>query len=362
MQYRLLRKIHFYTALVLAIPLTVLSITGTLLVYGPEIQRMLSPDAWMVKPVGEMLPLEEVLHNVEMQRPDLRVWSFSVTQEPDIPHSAWLAAGAGQINVDPYTGEILLHYKQGDTFESWVIALHRRWLTSGDTAYWVRHGVSAVALLLICELIFGFWLWLKPAKPFKRLKVKSSYRIQLKILRIHQFTGVITGLFLLTIAFTGLAMYWTPPAKYIVGALMPGDIEQPTPPKVETLPKLSASITDALELAQKVMPEGKLRHMRPPESANGIAMFTFFGEGDTVPTQVWVGDHPPRVLYHHDGRQANAATWLWHLKYYIHIGDFAGPLVRALWVLIALMPTAFVFTGIWMHLRRKNLRDTCKKR
>ncbi|MEX0759391.1 MAG: PepSY domain-containing protein [Tistlia sp.] len=41
-------------------------------------------------------------------------------------------------------------------------------------------------------------------------------------------------------------------------------------------------------------------------------------------------------------------------RYPIHIGDFAGPVVRALWVIVALLPAAFVVSGLWLHLDRRS--------
>lgn len=59
------------------------------------------------------------------------------------------------------------------------------------------------------------------------------------------------------------------------------------------------------------------------------------------------------MLFVHDGREITAATWIWHMRYMLHVSDFAGPLVRALWVLVALAPAGFVISGLWLHLGRQ---------
>src|SRR3546814_17896844 len=41
------------------------------------------------------------------------------------------------------------------------------------------------------------------------------------------------------------------------------------------------------------------------------------------------------------------------MRYPLHVGEFAGPLVRALWVAVALMPAAFVITGLWLYGNRR---------
>lgn len=46
MRYRLLRRLHLAVSLAVAVPLLVLSLTGALLIYAPEIQRLVSPTGW----------------------------------------------------------------------------------------------------------------------------------------------------------------------------------------------------------------------------------------------------------------------------------------------------------------------------
>ena len=46
------------------------------------------------------------------------------------------------------------------------------------------------------------------------------------------------------------------------------------------------------------------------------------------------------------------------VSYRLHMGDFAGDgvvggLVRVLWVALALMPAAFVISGLWLWMKRR---------
>ena len=43
----------------------------------------------------------------------------------------------------------------------------------------------------------------------------------------------------------------------------------------------------------------------------------------------------------------------WHFRYWLHIGDFAGLPVRILWVVVALMPLAFIASGLWLWRDRR---------
>jgi uncharacterized iron-regulated membrane protein len=353
MPYRSLRKLHLIVSLLVAGPLLVLSLTGALLVYAPEIQRLVSPAGWSVPvPSAAALPPIRVLDRITEQRPDLSVWALSLAKSDGDPHTVWLSGGAGVLNINPSTGEILAHFKPKDTFQGWMTALHRRWLAEGETARWIRNGLSGIALLLIVQIGLGLWLWLKPPSPLRRLAVPVGHGTRLAVLRGHQLSGVVTALLLVVVAFTGLAMYWTEPARALIEWVTLSRVERPEPAPFEGLRPI-ADLNEALSLAMAEAPEAELHTIRPPDTPGAPLIATLFAPDQTAPTRIWVGDDPARVLFVHDGREITAATWIWHMRYMLHVGDFAGPLVRALWVLVALAPAGFVISGLWLYLGRR---------
>lgn len=353
MLYRWLRRIHLALFLVSALPLLLLSLTGALLVYGHELQEALEPEIWVVEPRGAPLPVRSLLARVAEQRPDLRVWSVAMAAEPDRAWRLWLSGGQGAANVDPYDGRVLAHYHPSRNAQGIVTALHRRWLVDDKAVGpWVRHAVSAVALALMLQVLVGVGIWLTPPRRLARLKVDLGKRPRMVVIRLHQLSGVVTALLLLTVAFTGLAMYWHAPAKAVVEAATGSRVEeQPELPKAGL-----AAIADldvAVGLGQAAFPEARLRHLRVPARAGDVAVLHLEGLGIGPPSRVWVGDDPPRVLALQDGAAATAATWIWQMRYPLHVGAFAGPVVRALWVPVALMPAAFVVTGLWLYGNRR---------
>lgn len=354
MRYRTLRRLHLWGSLLAAVPLVVLSLTGAMLVYAPELQRALDGETRSTGPVGASLSPTVIVDRVAQQRPDLDIWSISLTGED--AWTAWLSGGAGVLRIDPATGDILKHYFPKDTFQGWVTALHRRWLSEGPSARWVRHGVSAIALLFAVQLGLGLWLWLKPPKPLRRLSVSLEQGGRFAVIRLHQATGIATALILITVALTGIAMYWHTPMQKLVEWTTLSPVEHPEPPKDPALMPL-ADLDAGIALALRSVPNSELLHFRPPGGAGDPMIVGLSVEDQIVPTRVWVGDDPVRVLYTFDGSTVSLATKVWQLKYKIHIGDFAGPVVKALWVIVALLPTAFVVSGLWLYLGRRR-RET----
>ncbi|MEQ8585281.1 MAG: PepSY-associated TM helix domain-containing protein [Thalassobaculaceae bacterium] len=357
MRYRTLRRLHLWVSLTAAVPLLVLSLTGALLVYAPELQRALDGEARNRGPVDVLLSPTALVDRVAEQRPDLDIWSISVAR--DDLWTAWLSGGAGVLHLDPASGDILDHFQPKDRFEGWLTALHRRYLVDGPAASWVRHGVSAVALLMIVQFAIGLWLWLKPPTPFRRLPVSFRQSARFGILRLHQATGIASFLILTAVALTGMAMYWHAPMRAALEWVTASTVEEARPPKIDGLAPLR-DLDTAVATARAAVPGATLNHFRLPRHPGDAVVVGLMpeGGGEGQATRVWVGDDPARVLYTYAAHEANLATTIWHMRYVIHVGKFGkgtswGPLVRALWVPMALLPAAFVISGLWLYWGRR---------
>ena len=134
-----------------------------------------------------------------------------------------------------------------------------------------------------------------------------------------------------------------------------GPIRETPPPAFDGL----ATITDldaAVRTGRAVMPEAALLHIRLPQKPGDAIAMGLRHDDLEVPSRVWVGDAPPRVLFVDDRRDVTTAEWLWHFRYHIHYGDFAGTWLRVIWIFMSLLPAAFIGTGLWLYLRRRPRR------
>lgn len=364
MRYTWLRKVHFGLSLVAALPLLLLSLTGALLVYGYELQGLVEPERWTVEaptPAAEPLPFQRLVERVAEQEPEAKIWSFGLGKGEAAVWTLWLADGGGVISLDPYSGEIIERYRPDETLYGFVLGLHRRWLTSDKAVTpWVRHFISACSLVLILQMLVGLWMWLLPPKRLARLKVDFRRSGRAVVLRLHQVTGVSTALILATVAFTGMAMYWHGPTQKVVEWATGQEIPDHHEPDFGPLSPIR-DLDAAVALGRSVYPEAEIKHFRVPRGDRPLMMGLKPADGLAV-NRVWVGDEPLRVLAFETGAEANAATWFWRLRYEIHVGDFAGPVVRALWVVIALLPGVFAVTGLWLYLDRRGRARAGRRR
>jgi uncharacterized iron-regulated membrane protein len=358
MQYRSLRTLHLWLSLGAALPLLILSLTGVFLVYGHELQEVISPEYWFAEapsPDAEPLPYSVLIERIAEQKPGVRVWSFGLGRETDRAWTLWLAQGAGIININPYTGDVLDLYKNSDSPYGFVNALHRRWLSSDKAVTpWIRHFISTVSLIVIVQMLIGHALWLVPPKRLARLKVDFKRQPRAVVMRLHQLTGVLTAVILITVAFTGMSLYWHDPIEVVVETVTGQTIRHPVEPSMAGVADIQ-DIDAAVAVGQAVFPDKKLLHFRAPQPGKPLSM-GFGGDDKIRIDQVWVGGNPPRVLAVERADDLDAANWFWRARYWIHTGDFAGTVVRALWLIVALLPTAYVISGLWLYLARRKAR------
>jgi len=358
--YGWLRLIHLWFTLPAAVPLLVLSLSGAFLVYGHEIEKALAPEIWTLRPQGPRQSFDALLDRVRAQAPDVRVWSIAPGRRPEDAWVLWLADGAGVINLDPYTGDVLARYRPHSTVNGIVTALHRWLLVDGPARPWVRHAVSGTALLLMAQVVTGLWMWGLPARRWRNATPDFSHGPRLAVLRLHQFSGLVTAALLLLVAFTGISLYWIAPTRTLVEAVAGNRIAQALPTDRPGLAPI-ADLEGAVTLAVSAMPDARLLYVKVPSRPGEPALVTVRTPNSMVPSQLLVGSDPATILEVRDGSKASSATWFWEIRYRLHIGDFAGDgfggiVVRGLWFLLALMPAFFAATGLWLWLKRRGMR------
>lgn len=167
--------LHRYLGLAILVLLLVLSLTGSLLVFGPEIDAWLNPRLLRVAPSASPLGAQALTRRIEQSDPRLRVTlmplgavagaSYEVRVEPRIdaasgkPH----ALGFDRLYVDPGTGQILGRRQWGASKPDrahlipFVDVLHRRLHLPGKWGMWVT---GAVAIGWLLSSLLGAWLTL----------------------------------------------------------------------------------------------------------------------------------------------------------------------------------------------------------
>ncbi|GHB59523.1 hypothetical protein GCM10008107_05850 [Psychrosphaera saromensis] len=364
-----LRRLHLILALVSAIFLVNLSVTGTLLVFAKDIQAWWNPHTWTVENTSTKTAINKsnppISTSEIVEKLNLRFASpIQFIERNESPNKAWQVrlADKSYVSINQYTGEVLLQYQYQETFYGFVMGWHR-WLLYTDKDEHPLGLLPPLASLILCiELILGFYLWVRPKNRLKRLKVKWNAKNKVRFMQLHNVLGVYSLIPLFLIAFTGLAFYFKDATQQVVETLTLSDIQTPenitipTTSKAEMLKHIpenyqldkavasaKAALNDAfiyrVYLPQSSTDPIKLRMRRPTESHAYSYSWSNPFTGDNIDS--------------FDASQASLATQVWNFKYSFHIGNFIALPVKFLWLFLGLLPTFFVVSGVYIFIKRR---------
>ena len=208
---KIFAKIHLWLSLPLGIVLTVVCLSGAVLVFEGEITRALHPELYRVAAPADARPLRpsQLAGRIGGQMPDsLHLVSLQLSARNDEPcMAAFRETGRRQLSVDPYTGRVN-GWAESPAFFGTVRKLHR-WLLDPPPSKGEKSvgkaivGVSTLALVLI--LVSGLILWIPRSRKALRNRLKVSYSDGRRFWHdCHVSLGFYATLLLLVMALTGL--------------------------------------------------------------------------------------------------------------------------------------------------------------
>ncbi|MFR0677542.1 PepSY-associated TM helix domain-containing protein [Dysgonomonas mossii] len=202
-----LKKLHKWLSLPVGIIITIVCLTGAILVFQDEILELSNPSHYFVDEVKEKpMPLEELIPKVNAQLDSNSVASVQISDDPKRTYRMTLAEGFRiTAFVNQYTGEVTGMYKFQESPFYTIMVLHR-WLMDGSRT-WGKYTVGISTLIFVFILISGVIVWIP--KRWNRSRFKIQFRKGCKRLfyDMHNVLGVYACLVLLICALTG--MVWS---------------------------------------------------------------------------------------------------------------------------------------------------------
>ncbi|MFP4070056.1 MAG: PepSY-associated TM helix domain-containing protein [Opitutales bacterium] len=203
MKTKTIWKLHSWLGLLAGIPLLVIALSGSLLVFKDDLNRLLIPGKVFVesRPEGP-LPMAERLAALQEGLPEHEVVGWALYDEPE--RSDWvyvMAHGDDEwlhVYQNPYTGEILGEPVASDSeFMGWLLELHYTFLAGH-----VGMAVCGVLAILLCLLgLTGFLIYRKFWKSFFTFRWRTSLRLLGG--NLHKRVGVVSAPVFLILGITG---------------------------------------------------------------------------------------------------------------------------------------------------------------
>ncbi len=338
-------KLHLWIGLGAGLIMTFVAVTGAMLSFGEEFDRLMNPAMMTVSPQGPLLSTGQLIDAFEKANPGQRPQGFGLM------HSATAAPYAivrtERVYINPYTGQIL---GKRDVRAGWLRVVHNLHtsLLQGNVGKQIV-GYSAAALLFIS--VSGIWLWWK-RRIFVTRRSSSWLRINFDL---HNLTGIYSAAFLIVMCVTGMLMTFGGtllPVVYMVTG-QPTEFERPEGELEKGVPRIPWD--RALSIADQALPGAETMFVTGPVGRN--AMFTVskrFPE-DRTPggrSQVFIHSQTGEVLEVLNTRLAKPANAFLNINRPLHTGDIWGLPSRITWFLACIFVLVQAITGFLIWWKR----------
>ncbi|EMO47294.1 PepSY-associated TM helix domain-containing protein [Leptospira santarosai] len=355
MNRKRLYKLHSIFGLIAGGFLVVIGFTGSLLVFGHEIDRLLNPNLWYVKAEEERLSIDALREKLKQTLPSHALAGWLLSKKRNQPDQVWLHFLDSNrkkefvILLNPYTGEILgkLAEDLSDSFYGWVLNLHYT-LFMGSFGY-VLTGIFGV--IFVFQGISGMILYRNIWQNLFRLRTSQSLRTYFSDL--HKLVGVFALIFNLVLGFTGA--WWS--ARSTTRLLVRGFSEEN---KIGSFFNQSVSMNVLLKDATDRIPGFRLGFISFPHHQEKDPIQFYGTEEEQNPFRSPFGSY---FIFDSDSGKMLQTFHLSNENLFykivdsfrpIHFGTFGGVFTKILWVILGLAPGILYLSGMGIFISKRN--------
>ena len=355
---KLLFNLHLCVALVAAVFVVILGVTGSIMAFEPELGHLFHPHRAYVRPQGHALSLAELAAAATRAYPGKPVEGYYLSTSPDLSYQVWL--GNRAVYVNQYTGEVLGEGSQGPDFLDRIHQLHLRLLLH-DRRDSGKLLMSSVGVAILFLLFSGLYLWW----PVKRVSVALGASSRRFWFDLHNAVGVFSLLFLLLLALTGVMIGFDDqllPSLYRATGTKPAVL-----PSLQETPPVGAqpiSPDQALAIARTALPGAAPILIAVPRPRDPYRIAARFPE-DLTPggrSRIAIDSYNGKVLLVQSSRAAPIVTHLVTLNRALHTGDILGRPSKAVMSLASLMLALQAVSGLTMWWKRLRARANSRLR
>lgn len=361
---RLNFQVHLWIGIVLTLYFIVIGVTGSILVFRPELERLCGLKLWQEVRAGTpRADIASVVENLKIAYPRSRVVSVDAPTEHDATFVAVLAGRGGRIKVASRAadGKVLGEFPRSRNWMDIVEELHISLLDPRRGQGRMINGIGAAFLVLLN--VTGLVVWWPGIRNWKRaLKVDFARSWRRINFDLHVAVGFWTILIASFWAVSGIYFGWPRQIFEFVNSFSP--VISARPPAINVAPDADAAEPDLrslLEQARKIDPGAELGGVAFPYSRRAplaVLMRRRNSPGyeyvDTVYFNPYNGEYISTWRYGVNQSLGDAIIW-WQVP--LHFGTYWGLGVKIVWAVAGLAIPLLAVTGVLMYwnrvLRRK---------
>jgi uncharacterized iron-regulated membrane protein len=350
---RLIFNVHLLIALIAGTFITVLGVTGSIIAFEPELDRLLHPHLSYVAPGGRILSLREIGEAVSQNFGGEPIIAYLPSSSPNLSSEVLLSRGV--VCVNQYTGAVLGVRTRGQTFLGFVRTLHIR-LAFGHAG---RNIMRCSGVAMLFSLVSGLYLWW----PIKRIRIQANWRSRRFWFDVHNSVGIFSLLPLFVLTLTGTIIGFEDQAATLIDKLMGPAIvnTQKTAARLEPTPgAVPITPDEAVAIARVQMP-GAIPYRVQMPRYGGVYRVTLLYPQDRISgarNLLTVDPYSGNVLFSSQSKDLSARERVLATNEAIHTGDILAMPSRIIASLASAILPLQALSGLLMWLRRNKVMPT----
>ena len=346
-------KVHLYLGLVVGIFLAAIALTGSLLVFSPEIERFFNPQLLQVIPQAERIPLENVLQIVEKAYPQNQALSILLPREAKEVCQVWMRSKNEEVvsvYVNPYSGKIKGARLMKETFTGFILTLHAE-LAAGDSGHLV---VGICGLVMLGLTFTGLVLWTGWRNLARGFSINWKAHWQRTVFDLHNVSGIVSVAFLMLISATGTAIIFYAPVQSTLYWLT-NEKPQPALTSHPHSSSLRQNLDEILHQVNTVLPEAKTTFISLPLTPEAIFKVRKKFPNEPHPngiSTIYLDQYSGKILQADSVNSASVANRILNSLYPLHIGSYGGIYLRLTHAIAGLAAIVLFMTGVMMWRQR----------
>jgi len=352
---KIFKFLHLWLAIPTGLIITIVCLTGAILVFQQEILEWSNPSHYFVENTGkDAIPLDELIPMVNKQLTDNTVAGVQIPADPQRTYTMTLKEGFRvSAFVNPYSGEVTgYYYFQKSPFYT-VMVIHR-WLLDG-TRTWGKYAVGISTLLFVVILITGIFIQLPVRFNRKTFSISFKRGKQRLLWDLHNVLGLYSLILLIILSLTGLmwSFEWYRNGVFkLFGAEVTASggghgrggergKEKDKVLDISQWNNIAGALIDKNPDYEYVrIQEGTANvHLKSSPTSRATDQYIFDNATGVVKKTVLYKDSP-------------ATSRIWGWAYALHVGNFWGIWSKILVFVASLIGASLPVTGYWLYFRK----------
>ena len=361
---RWLFLIHLWIGLIIGPVVGVVCLTGAIVVFRYELNRVTTPGTAYVTPQGQRLTIDDMAARLQVAVPGDRFYSAGFDEVG--PANAWnfrmTSADGHRIHtyINQYTGEITGRDDYHDKWMQWFFDLHA-YLLGGDTGEFLNGFVGLATIILGLTGLVVWW----PGRAHWLFGFRYGWGTSWKRQNydIHKLVGFYSSVAVIVVAASGLVYTWPSLFRGITERVT-GSRVMTDAPRVQTLmADRRVPLEQFIRVAEAAQPGTRAVQFGFPQKAGDpVIVRTKEVDGDwhrVGLNYVYLEPADASLVRSLRFSEANAATQTVLFMYPLHFGRFGGRWnsvafygVMVVYILLGVSPFALMVTGPLMYWNR----------